>query len=141
MRNRRNKNLFNDFDDLFNSMFSGFTPSDFFGGNNTEKGSDENGEWVKETINLGNGMIVHKAYYSNNKDNRNISEIDLLKSERNKAIADEKYEIAAELRDKIKNLEKNKIKLDELNSKLEEAISKQDFETAIILRDEIKNLK
>ena len=139
MKNRRNKNLFSDVDDLFSAMFNGFTPLDYFGDNTTQRGSDENGEWVKETIKLDNGMIVHKAYYTSN--NKNVSELDLLKSKRDKAIQAEDFELAAELRDKIKMLENNKLKLDELNSKLDEAIKKQDFESAIILRDEIKNLK
>lgn len=141
MKRKRPNNLFNDFDNLFNSLFSGFSPLDYFGEDMGQKGSNEDGEWVTETIKLDNGMVVHKAYYTSNSQNKNVSELDLLKSKRDKAIEVEDFELAAELRDKIKSLEKNKLKLDELNAKLNEAIKSQDFETAIVLRDEIKNMK
>ena len=48
---------------------------------------------------------------------------------------------AVELRDKIKNLEKNKEKISGLKKELDECIKTQNFERAIELRDELNSLK
>jgi protein-arginine kinase activator protein McsA len=58
-----------------------------------------------------------------------------------KAIEEQEFEMAVELRDRIKNLEANKEKINGLENDLKEAINKQDFEKAIEIRDEIKKLK
>jgi protein-arginine kinase activator protein McsA len=64
-----------------------------------------------------------------------------LKQKLNIAVDEQNFEEAVELRDKIKNLEKNKEELIKLNKELDECVKKQDFENAIKLRDKIKGLK
>lgn len=139
MKRKRPNDLFNLFENLMNSM--GISPDVFFGDGMIENNTTQNGDWVTETIKLDNGMVIYKTYYTNDPNKKNVSEIDLLKSKLNNAIEKQEFEVAAELRDKIKNIENNKTKLNELNSKLQEAIKKEDFETAIVLRDEIKKMK
>jgi protein-arginine kinase activator protein McsA len=58
-----------------------------------------------------------------------------------KAIDEQEFEMAVELRDRIKSLEENKDKIAALENDLKEAINKQDFEKAIEIRDGLKKLK
>jgi protein-arginine kinase activator protein McsA len=57
------------------------------------------------------------------------------------AVEEQNFEEAVELRDKIKNLEKNKEKISVLKKELDECIKTQNFERAIELRDELNSLK
>jgi protein-arginine kinase activator protein McsA len=57
------------------------------------------------------------------------------------AVEDQNFEEAVELRDKIKNLEKNKEKISGLKKELDECVKIQNFERAIELRDELNSLK
>jgi protein-arginine kinase activator protein McsA len=63
-----------------------------------------------------------------------------LRKELQNAVDLQEFEKAVELRDKIKNLEDNKVKLEDLNFQLTKAVDQQDYEKAIELRDEIKKL-
>jgi len=56
-------------------------------------------------------------------------------------VVKQEFERAAELRDKIKKLEKSKDEINKLQTELDDAISKQDFESAIKLRDKINKMK
>jgi protein-arginine kinase activator protein McsA len=80
---------------------------------------------------------MSKGFNPNQKSN----ELDILKNELEKAVAEQKFEKAVELRDKIKTLEKNKEKISELEKKLSECVEKQDYEKAIEYRDKINALK
>lgn len=137
-------------DDLMNELNSMFNEPMFIKGRtNVEKGSDENGDWSKETFTSSDGsyqitsmvrvMNGDGSPIRNNK--RQSSELDILKVRLEKAVEEQDFEKAVELRDRIKSLEDNHERIVELETELKESIEKQDFEKAIKLRDEIKNLK
>ena len=145
---RRRFNLF-DFDELFSQMFGADPMKNF--DKETKSGSDEDGEWTSESYTSPDGTwkstVIYKSYFgspgNHYKSNKTSSSNDLkkLKSQLEDAIEKQEFELAVELRDKIKTLEQNKGKIEELETKLKEAIEKQEFEMAIEIRDEIKKLK
>lgn len=141
----RKKRLFEDLDSLMNSLFNNeFDPFVMRGMTNTETGNDENGNWSKETFTSEDGMIQFTTIYRNNNNSQpsqNTSDINKLKKLLQKAIDEQEFEMAVELRDRIKSLEENKDKIAALENDLKEAINKQDFEKAIEIRDELKKLK
>jgi len=117
----------------------------------TKSGEDENGEWSSETYTSPDGTwkstVVYRTSYGfgngpfeSNKSNKS-SNLKNLKVQLEDAIEKQDFELAVELRDKIKSLEENKGKIEELELKLKESIEKQDFEKSIEIRDEIKKLK
>ena len=57
------------------------------------------------------------------------------------AIENEDFEMAVELRDKIKKLETNQKQIEELEEELKQSIKDQNFEKSIELRDKLKELK
>ena len=111
----------------------------------TEKGSNENSDWIRTTYTSPNGIryTVTTTYYgdSTKGTKKPQSELELLKRQLEKSVEEQDFEKAVELRDKIKNFETNKQEIDKLESELKTAIDSQDFETAIKLRDLIKNMK
>lgn len=119
----------NEFDKMFDDMFS--FKSNFFDDNN----------WTKRTYKSPDGKYsftyMSKGFNSNHKND----ELNILKDELEKAVGEQEFEKAVELRDKIKTLEKNKEKISELQKKLSECVEKQDYEKAIEYRDKIKALK
>ena len=149
---RRRINLF-DFDEIFSQLFGADPMKNFMKefDKETKSGSDGDGEWTSESYTSPDGTwkstVIYKSYYGSPdnlyKSNKTSSSNDLkkLKSQLEDAIEKQEFELAVELRDKIKTLEENKGKIGELESKLKEAIEKQEFETAIEIRDEIKKLK
>ena len=149
---RRRRNLF-DFDELLSQMFGTDPMKNFMNefDKETKSGSDEDGEWTSESYTSPDGTwkstIIYKSYSGNPdnlfKSNKPSSSNDLkkLRAQLEDAIEKQEFELAVELRDKIKTLEENKGKIEELESKLKEAIEKQEFEVAIEIRDEIKKLK
>jgi len=141
----RKKRLFEDLDSLMNSLFNNeFDPFVMRGMTNTETGKDENGNWSKETFTSEDGMIQFTTIYRSNNNSQptqNTSDINKLKKLLQKAIDEQEFEMAVELRDRIKSLEENKDKIAALENDLKEAINKQDFEKAIEIRDELKKLK
>ena len=56
------------------------------------------------------------------------------------AISEENFEVAVNLRDKIKSLEKNGNEIKDLKEKLSVSITEENFEESIKLRDKIKEL-
>lgn len=64
-----------------------------------------------------------------------------LKNEMREVIEKEDFERAAEIRDRLRFLEKNKEKLQDLRMQMKLAVRKQDFERAAEIRDEIVSLK
>lgn len=143
----RNRKSMDDLMNELNSMFN--EPMFIMGKTNVEKGSDENGEWSKETFTSSDGTYkitsVIRVMGGDGSPIKNTKtqngELEILKSRLEKAVEEQDFEKAVELRDRIKSLENNQEKITELESELKESIEKQDFEKAIKLRDEIKNLK
>ncbi len=97
--------------------------------------------WEKKTYKSDDGMISFT--YMTNKPSKldKKDELYLLKQELENAVEEQRFEEAVKLRDKIKNVEKNKNELEKLNKELNECIKSQNFERAIEVRDEIKKLK
>jgi protein-arginine kinase activator protein McsA len=116
------------FEKLFNELWSS---DPFLNGDNWERK-----KYKSEDGNISFTYITNKLGGLNKQD-----ELSLLKQKLNIAVDKQNFEEAVELRDKIKNLEKNKNKIDKLNLELEESIKNQDFEKSIIIRDKLKELK
>lgn len=109
-----------------------------------ENYSNEMGDWEKETFTSNDGTFVQtKIYYkplepiNDKQDPTKLS----LKEQLRKAVENEEFEKAAELRDKIKKLDETNHKITDLKEKLQKAIDEEDFEEAIKLRDKIKKFK
>lgn len=111
----------------------------------TEKGSDENGDWIRTTYTSPNGVryTMTTTYYNGTSQspNKPKNELSLLKRQLEKAVEEQDFEKAVELRDKIKNFETNKQEIEKLETELKTAVDSQDFETAIKIRDQIKKMK
>ena len=108
MFNRKNLNdLFREFDSMFggfDSMF-GVTPNN----GKTESGTDEFGDWTKETYKSPDGGVLITSFVrtgGNYKPNQS-SGTTSLKKKLQIAIEEENFEEAVKLRDEIKNLETN----------------------------------
>jgi excinuclease UvrABC helicase subunit UvrB len=118
-----------EFDKMFDNMFS--FKSDFFNDNN----------WTKRTYKSPDGKYSFTYMSKGFNSNQKSDELDILKNELEKSVAEQEFEKSVELRDKIKTLEKNKEKISELEKKLSECVEKQDYEKAIEYRDKINALK
>lgn len=144
---RRFNGLFGDFDSMFNELNSMFNDNQYYviGKRKIESGTDENGDWTKEsfTSNDGTYMVttVIRGNTNYNKTKPENNKTHNLKVELERAVEEQEFEKAAKLRDQIKSIELNTDKINKLKSELDESISNQDFETAIKLRDKIKNLE
>jgi len=134
-RNLNNLNrLFKELDSF--DMF--FDPNFVNGKEKMESGSDKNGEWTKKTFKSSDGLY-QMSYFTKNYNKPN--ELETLKKQLDSAVLNQDFELAVELRDKIKVIENNKLELDKLNKELSECVKNQDYEEAIIIRDKIKELK
>jgi protein-arginine kinase activator protein McsA len=120
----------NEFDKLFDEMFSSLKPMSF----------DDKG-WSRKTYKSPDGLYSYTYLSKINKKETQTDEIELLKQKLEIAVEEQKFEEAVELRDKINSLEKNKEKISELQEKLNECIKNQNFEKAIEYRDKIMALK
>ena len=138
------KEIMNELDEMigsFNHEFSSITDEE----SQSNEGSDKNGEWKTETYTSPNGMFryvittTHRT--PNKKSPEETDEISLLKKELQDCVEREEFERAVEVRDKIKNFEKNQDEIKNLQTKLDDAISNQDFESAIKLRDKLNKIK
>ena len=138
------KEIMNELDEMigsFNHEFSSITDEE----SQSNEGSDKNGEWKTETYTSPNGMFryvittTHRT--SNKKSPEETDEISLLEKELQDCVEKQKFERAVEVRDKIKNLEKNQDEIKNLQTKLDDAIVNQDFESAIKLRDKLNKIK
>jgi protein-arginine kinase activator protein McsA len=123
-------NLFKLFDDEFNRKNSPFKKIDSILGENYKKTTRE--------IEIPGGTCVVISYSLKPTSNDEIND---LKSKLNVAIENQEFEIAAEIRDQLKELEKTKTKVDDLNLEMETAIKNQVFERAAEIRDQLKQLK
>jgi protein-arginine kinase activator protein McsA len=135
-RNFHNLNrLFKDldsFDDLF------FERPNLKGKESVQSGTDEQGEWERKTYVSDTGLF---SYSFLTRKSKPIDELSSLKTELDEVVEKQDFERAVELRDKIKNMEKNKEKISTLKKELDESIKNQDFERSIGLRDKINSLK
>jgi excinuclease UvrABC helicase subunit UvrB len=138
------KEIMNELDEMigsFNHEFSSITDEE----SQSNEGSDKNGEWKTETYTSPNGMFryvittTHRT--PNKKSPEETDEISLLKKELQDCVERQEFERAVEVRDKIKNFEKNQDEIKNLQTKLDDAISNQDFESAIKLRDKLNKIK
>ena len=123
MFNRNFNRLFND---LFNDL-----DKQFFNPDNFERKS-----FISDDGSFSYTILTNKVNSENKTD-----EILLLKQELDIAVEDQDFEKAVELRDKIKNLEKNKEKISKLQKELDDSIKTQNFERSIELRDKIKTIE
>jgi protein-arginine kinase activator protein McsA len=97
--------------------------------------------WERKHYKSEDGSISFTYITNKRGDLNKQDEVSLLKQKLKISVDEQNFEEAVELRDKIKNLEKNKEELIKLNKELDECVKKQDFENAIKLRDKIKELK
>lgn len=107
----------------------------------TQTGSDEDGDWEKRTYVSDSGLFSYTYFTKKSNKSEKIDESTKLKSELDKCVEEQDFERAVELRDKIKKVEETKEDMVKLNDELNECIKKQDFEGAIIVRDKINSLK
>jgi excinuclease UvrABC helicase subunit UvrB len=138
------KEMMNELDEImgsFNHEFSSITNEE----PQSNEGSDKNGEWKTETYTSPNGMFRYVITTVNGTPNKKspeeTDEISLLKKELQDCVERQEFERAVEVRDKIKNFEKNQDEIKNLQTKLDDAISNQDFESAIKLRDKLNKIK
>lgn len=126
------QSFFDDFEKLFNSNLNG---------SKTEKGEDEMGSWEKQSYSSEDGSYNVVTFYRTfGTPKQKQNSIESLKKELESCVENQEFEKAAELRDKIKNIENNNIKKNQLKDELDKAVKIQDFERAIQLRDELKKL-
>jgi protein-arginine kinase activator protein McsA len=98
------------------------------------------GEWKSKTRTSADGTTkVTTHYWSNSGSNTN--DVEMLKSQLENAIENEDFELAVNLRDKIKNLETNQELITKLEQELKQSIQEQNFERSIEIRDQLKKLK
>jgi excinuclease UvrABC helicase subunit UvrB len=139
---RRRKPL-NDIFEEFDSMFNQF--DSIFNGSSkdykVESGTDEIGDWKKETYLSPSGSIFITNFVRTSNNTNNNSSVNQLKSKLQKAIDDENFEEAVKIRDEIKNHEKNQDSIKKLELELKKSIEEQNFEKSIELRDQLKKLK
>jgi len=148
--NGRKKSLDEMMKDLEEMLGSNYNP---MGGNYivgkslTEKGTDENGDWTKETFTSKDGSYqitsIVRTYGSDGmrplkRQKKETTKVESLKKELDLAVENEDFLLAIKIRDMIKDLENNKDLIDELESKLKDCIEKQDFEQAIEIREQLK---
>jgi len=134
----RRRNL-NDFFGEFDAIFNQFDLN-----KNIQSGSDEMGDWSKETYKSPDGSFLITSFVRTGgyspKPNK-TSGVDSLKTKLKLAIEEENFEEAVKLRDEIKKFESNQDTIKKLELELKKSIEDQNFERSIELREELKKLK
>ena len=98
------------------------------------------GEWKSKTRTSADGTTkVTTHYWSNSGSNTN--DVEMLKSQLENAIENEDFELAVNLRDKIKSFETNQELITKLEQELKQSIQEQNFERSIEIRDQLRKLK
>ncbi len=125
----RNEKNFNDFFRAFDEMFSQF--------------DSRLGEWKSQTRVSDDGTTRITTYYKGNEpfEMKKPSGLTSLQKQLEIAIENEDFEMAVELRDKIKKFETNQKQIEELEQELKQSIKDLNFEKSIELRDKLKELK
>jgi excinuclease UvrABC helicase subunit UvrB len=127
----KNKKMFSrNFNRFFNELINDLD-TQFFNPENYER----------KTFTSDDGTFSYTMFTNKMNTQNKPNEISLLKQELDVAVGEQDFEKAVELRDKIKNLEKNKEKISKLQKELDESVKTQNFEKAIELRDKINSLK
>ena len=124
----------------FDEMFLNSMPN-VFGNETTERGEDENGEWVKKVFTSEDGAFTYSYYTKRHTSSKETDYTSDLKTKLQEAIDTQDFESAVVLRDKIKDYENKESKIVDLEKELEESISSQNFEKSIEIRDELNKLK
>lgn len=134
------KNFFEDFDSFFNEFdhYFKFKPFKIVGETKTEKGTDENGEWTKQTFTSKDGSYQISTFYRTSGKKTTSSEVKDLQKQLEDCIENQEFEKAAELRDKIKTIKESQKQVESLKKQMDEAVKNQEFEKAAELRDKIK---
>lgn len=137
------KNFFDDFDSFFNEFehYFKFKPFKFVGDTKTEKGTDENGEWTKQTFTSKDGSYKISTFYRTSGKKATNSEVKDLQKQLEDCIESQEFEKAAELRDKIKEIKDNQNHFDSLKKQMDESVKNQEFEKDAQLRDQMKFFK
>lgn len=137
------KNFFDEFESFFNEFdhYFKFKPLKIVGETKTEKGSDELGDWTKQTFTSKDGSYQVSTFYRTSSKKTANSQTKDLQKELDECIEKQEFEKAAQLRDKIKTLKENQKNIDSLKKQMDEAVKNQEFEKAAELRDEIKSLQ
>jgi len=98
------------------------------------------GEWKSKTRTSADGTTkVTTHYWSNSGSDTN--DVEMLKSQLENAIENEDFELAVNLRDKIKSLETNQELITKLEQELKQSIQEQNFERSIEIRNQLRKLK
>ncbi len=142
------KKFFSDFDSFFNNDFESMfnQPLRIVGETKTEKGQDSSGTWTKKTFTSNDGSYRVTTFYKTS-DSTGVNKTDLstkigdMKAELESYVEKQEFEKAAELRDKIKEIESSKEKIENLKKELEIAVREQNFEKAIEIRDSLKKIE
>ena len=129
------------FDDLFSNYHYQVQKN---GDTKSESGIDENGQWSKSTFTSEDGTISYTSFVRLN-DGAPITskqgKLDQLKNELERLVETQEFEKAAEVRDRIKLLEKNSETINQLKEKVKSLVQNQEFEEAAKVRDQIKELE
>lgn len=146
----RNKGYLRKLDEILHEIMSQqqITPIDSLlnkvGSFETEKGTNENGDWVKTTYTSNDGTYTQVSWLLHGKPEKvNIDSdgrIENLQKQLEKSVQVQDFEKAAKLRDEIKSIKSNKMKIETLKKEMETAIKTQNFERAIEIRDELKTI-
>lgn len=135
------KNFFDEFEQFFSEFdhYFKFKPIKIVGESKTEKGTDEFGDWVKQTFTSKDDSYRISTFYRTT-SNKSINSVTKdLQKQLDECVEKQEFEKAAELRDKIKALKENQKHIKDLQKQLDEAVQKQEYEMAAQLRDQIKN--
>jgi excinuclease UvrABC helicase subunit UvrB len=135
------KNFLNEFEQFFNEFdgYFKFKPITILGESKTEKGSDEFGDWVKQTYSSKDGSYQISTFYRTSSKKTTNNQTKDLQKELDVCVEKQEFEKAAELRDRIKSIKENQKHLESLKKQMEEAVKNQEFEKAAEFRDQIKN--
>ena len=109
-----------------------------------EAGIDENGEWSKTSYTSKDGSISYTSFIrvgDSSPVKQKNDKIEELKKNLENAINEQEFEKAAELRDRIKLLEKKSETISELKSKMKSFVENQEYEKAAEIRDKIRDLE
>ena len=113
----------------------------------SESGIDVNGEWTKSTYTSEDGktkIVTMTRGFDGPGKNKSVTksnDLKFLERELQRAVDDQNFELAVELRDRIAKVKNSVEEIKDLETKLEDAISKQNFELCIELRNKINELK
>ena len=123
---KRFNEIFKMFDEMFNSNFE-----------------FNSGEWKSQTKVSEDGTTRITTYYKGGEPfgMKKPSGLQSLQKQLEIAIENEDFEMAVELRDKIKKLETNQKQIEELEKELKQSIKDQNFEKSIEIRDKLKELR